>query len=323
MNRRRSKSAFTLIELLVVIGIIAVLIAILVPVVGKVRLSAQVANATNQVHRISAAIAQYQHDYNAYPGLLPNSAFAPPGPGAYFQDKSGMATFTQAEDMALALRGGLNPGFPYGRGLVLNPLELDLGPMGFTSVVVPRKHPYVDRIAAEFPPEDPKPGTTPPTPELHPIKDWAAQSRLTGLSYVVDSYAPEYLDTFSDPRPILYIRANGGAAQNPNNIIYNSMSGGFNTNIAYDLAVIQGYLKNQQVGGSAEKDDFHDPVNPRSSGFTGVGGNLDPTKAWVHDYFTSPSGNSAKGGGYLLISAGADRIFGTADDIIVGAGGGI
>src|SRR5438105_8250831 len=76
MRRRRGRLGFTLIELLVVIGIIAVLIAILIPVVGRVRLAAQTANTTNQMHRISAAIQTYYHDFNAYPGALPNSAFA-------------------------------------------------------------------------------------------------------------------------------------------------------------------------------------------------------------------------------------------------------
>jgi hypothetical protein len=50
--------------------------------------------------------------------------------------------------------------------------------------------------------------------------------------------------------------------------------------------------------------------------------NGNPKRAWIVDYFTSPGGTSARGGGYLLLDAGADRVFGTDDDIIVGAGGG-
>ena len=127
------RAGFTLIELLVVIGIIAVLIAILIPVVGKVRLAAQTANTTNQMQRISAAIQVYFHDFQAYPGALPNSAFAGAGNTAAYV--SGLTNYTQAEDMVLALRGGLqmNSGT---KKLDLFPAQLDQGVASFNLVAV-------------------------------------------------------------------------------------------------------------------------------------------------------------------------------------------
>lgn len=67
-NRR----AFTLVELLVIIGIIAILLAILLPSLNKARKSAQTAACLSNQRQLVAACIQYANDHN---GLLPFNGF--------------------------------------------------------------------------------------------------------------------------------------------------------------------------------------------------------------------------------------------------------
>src|SRR5688572_12134261 len=66
----RRRRGFTLAELLVVIGIIALLVSILVPVIGRVRISGQAADTAALIRAIDAACQTYQSDHQAYPGPL-------------------------------------------------------------------------------------------------------------------------------------------------------------------------------------------------------------------------------------------------------------
>ena len=288
----RARAAFTIVELLVTIGIIAALMAILVPVISRERIAAQTANTTNQIQRITGGINNYFHDFNGYPGVVSNNLFAT---GGFTNVVGGMNPYTQAEDMCLALLGGLTMDFnpaTTSKLLTYNKDAVGNGPLVFNKLNPSAKQAYVQKIPSELPTD----------------LNATLASQYPDLVDCKDGPAPEFLDLYSEPRPLIYVRATPGALAGDANVVYNS-SGIFDATKHYDYKQVAYYLR--KITGDVKVDD------PMAKGVT------DTSVTQLFSISTSGGAKTAKGPGtYIIFSAGPDRLFGTQDDIIYTGGGG-
>jgi prepilin-type N-terminal cleavage/methylation domain-containing protein len=192
-------AGFTLIELLVVMLIIGVLVAITIPVVGKMRIRAKEADTKNFIAQLSAAIQNYYNDHRAYPGPLSNDevgaiAFSIPvdlPAGLSFVDSPDPEGPSMSENLVLGLLGGLR--FDAGT-IFYDPSIVGQGPNSLGGSPK-RNNPYVEATNLSWRDEDGD-------------KTGRFQDEVDAAD---DTIIPEFVDRFTSPMPILYLRARVGA----------------------------------------------------------------------------------------------------------------
>ena len=330
-------SGFSLVELMTVLAIITVLITILIPTVKKVRDHSRIAGAKNQIMQINAAIERFYQEQGRYPGPLPDSALAtdmragnPPKPGirvagAAMADEG---KITQAENLVLGLFGGLK-WVTGGSGyeLTYDPAMVGKGMIGMNPNQPKKSQPYLDdlKMLSDFPGNHTDPNNA----------NWPGEPYKDGAGTADDSRIPEILDNFSYRMPILYLRAHVGA----NGIAVDDTA--VNPPAQYVLSDMLPYTKGSfgsiGEGKDIDADDYKNPKVAPSPGVFPHGlqsadntKNMDKTDTAnfqfpydAYPYFASPTDpqplptrtTPRKKDAFILISAGLDRVYGTADDI--------
>jgi prepilin-type N-terminal cleavage/methylation domain-containing protein len=298
----RPQGGFTLVELLVVIGIIGVLVGLLIPVVSKVKKSAYRADTANQISVIQGAINAYYGVFQAYPGPFDHMDLYGSSPSPL--NNTGPHRITMAENLVLGLLGGVQRDSKNPAKLVYNPDQVGAGPRSLNLSNPKVYEPFLSKFDGWL------------SDRSSPFKDTTGQTPCT------DSNVPEFIDRYpSDPMPILYLRARKGAPgiisdQTPSKL--------------YQYSILQigryvGIQKPTTINGirQASTDGKHGlfAMGDVSEKASAVRPNdalpyfKDPNASENLNLKDPTQGVPRSKDGYILISAGADRIYGTADDI--------
>ncbi len=298
MNRSSPKNynrirGFTLVELLVVIGIIALLVGILLPVIGAARRAAYAADTRNSVRGISNAIDRYYQEQSAYPGVFSNTAIAS---GKSVTGSPGSLTST--ENCVLALTGGITTTAAWSVGMVISDAtgftyssaNLGRGPLTFNSVLQKRLPAYME-ITSQLV------STTPNT------LDSATSFGLSEPNRGVNTGVPEFIDRFPGPMPIIYLRARVSGA---GVVGVDTVAATFQ----YDHRQLLPYVLSNSGAFAFDTTTFpanvaNDPATIGSANFAGC----------YNYFFNAGAGVVKNKDTYILISPGQDRKYGTSDDI--------
>lgn len=277
-QRAGQRAAFTIVELLTVMSIIVILIGLLVPALNKVKQYATNVKQTAQLHSIDAAIELFSNEWGGYP---PSGALDPEGNG-----------YCGAMKLAEAIMGqdllGFHANSEFRRTGMVNT------PSGQVQVYTPttlsaRKGPYLQ-------PENANAYT------MEQIFGTDTGNFLPTTRVLCDVYAKQMVSSEKTGMPILYYKANTA---------YRNHDASLPMTVNDSAGNIYNYLDNQELvalgkpwGGSGEHE--LDPA---------AGSGL-PERFYMNtrsDKIDTP--RPFRADSYILMSAGWDGEYGTADDI--------
>jgi type II secretory pathway pseudopilin PulG len=298
---KRRKSGFTIVELLTVIGIMAMLVALLIPAVTAVRLTAKKVSQKAQFASIEMGLTAFRNDYGDYP---PSNWWDPP------PSPAGPRNYCGAQKQAEALVGldlmGFHPKSDF-RANGVNDAGLFVYNPNNAVLMAQRKGPYLELATAsvfrlgDISPD--KPGLFNGTGEL--AADTFVLCDVFSVKKITFTKPGIYETTTQNAgTPILYYRANTSSktltyaagpagSSNPADLIYNARDN-------FPLINL-GKLADWNKPSAARRRHVLEDFN------------------FFYEYIRDPKITARpwpyRPDSYILISAGPDGEYGTADDI--------
>ncbi len=305
-----TKKAFTLVELLVVVAIIALLVSLLLPAVGRIRQAAKETKLKATFHAIDMGLEQFLSDHGSYPSSeVPASSYQHmvkridgSNPNDFY-DASGDYLDMGAHLLAESMFGLDQLGYSDTRGTSAftdvriynvdsatgDPVNEDM------SALVKRYGPYVATENLEI-------------ARMSDITEKPVNYDPGNHFPAWDNPNPVIMDGLTNnvakQRPILYFRA-----RKSERLLQNIFSYADNWMIIEPFGVVgiyRGYAANYPVPGATEPmKEFQYFIWDQN---TGIGNTL-------LDRQSSATARPYRADSYILWSAGSDGEFGTADDI--------
>jgi prepilin-type N-terminal cleavage/methylation domain-containing protein len=302
MKAEKNK-AFTLVELLTALAIVAILIGLLMPALGEVRKYAGNVRQKAQIGAIEIGLNLYKNDFGQYP---PSHGYG----DTFFTNDYNDYTYSGSQTLAEAMVGydlfGVHPDTVYSADGCDNssptPLLLYTADPN-TKLLAKRKGPYLDRANIGV---------------FRASQVFNAITSLNSARYMIcDTFTTQNKringKRYKIGTPVLYFRANASALNTQ--LIPDSSGWAPHQNNIYNYFDNYGVIKTGRLPTNGEKDHkFFEATAPFPDGSTFY--------HYISDPMIPPSatpvgncGRPVKPDSFILISAGADGIYGTKDDI--------
>jgi len=324
-RRRPRRSGFTLVELLTVIGIISLLIGILLPSLSRARAQARRLKVSAQIDAIGKGLEMFRNDFNQYPDsrwgqdgidwtgadpAIPNNMRLS---GAHWLARALAGhDFQGVDSKGLVLQRG-----PAGLGLTpplnLEQLRTDSTPPGRYSE---RKGTYLE--APVFAKDD----------DITKFPNQMPQGLATGRPVVIDGYGFPVLYYRANPRARYAFSVTGTGSSVPNGSpgdalgVYNLGDNAMITGGDVDDGTKTDSSPGWDFAGTGIKHGISEfgSINPSNIDSTTVP-NTHKGKTFtnfLHNESAHETGRTVRPYNpetFILLSAGADGIFGTEDDV--------